>query len=226
VSRSRGRGRGRRAVLDRLTVSFPPGGLTAVTGRSGSGKTTLLEILAGLAVPDGGEIVLDGRSLAGADEEGRARIRRERIGYLPQEPAPVPLLTAHENVVLALRVRGRSEADAASIAASALIEAGLPEQVRHQRVHRLSAGEAQRVALARAAACADGLLIVDEPTSRLDESGAAAVAAVLARAASAYGQTVICATHDPAIVRAADHVLELDRPGPVATEPRPYSARL
>ncbi len=226
VSRSRGRGRGRRTVLDRLTASPAPGSLTAITGRSGSGKTTLLEILAGLAVPDDGEIVLDGRSLGGADAEARARIRRERIGYLPQEPSPVAFLSALENVVLALRVRGHSEPDATTIATAALADVGLAEQVRHQRVHRLSAGEAQRVALARALACAGGLLVVDEPTSRLDQSGAAAVARLLARTAADNGQTVICATHDPAIVRLADQVLELDRPEAATSATRPGPVRV
>jgi ABC-type lipoprotein export system ATPase subunit len=223
VSRHRGRGRGHRAVLRSLTARVAPGALTVVTGPSGSGKTTLLELLAGLAAPDAGEVLLDGRSLGDAGPEGRARIRRERIGYLPQEPSPIAFLSAAENVTLALRLRGRAEAAAGAAARAALGDVGLPPAVHAQRVQRLSAGEAQRVALARALACADGLLIVDEPTSRLDESGAAAVAQLLTCAA-ADGHTVVCATHDQEIVRRAQHVLELGRSRDTVPAPRPDAA--
>jgi ABC-type lipoprotein export system ATPase subunit len=93
-------------------------------------------------------------------------------------------------------------------AAEALIRAGLADRAS-QRVHRLSAGEAQRLALARALASARGLLVVDEPTSRQDENNAQAIAALLAAAAHEEGQTVICATHDPAVIRHADKVVAL-----------------
>jgi ABC-type lipoprotein export system ATPase subunit len=213
LSRRRGRGARRRAVIEELSVSFQPGCLTAVTGRSGSGKTTLLELLAALRAADAGELLLDGVSLAGAGPEGLAEVRRRRIGYLPQEPSPVGFLSAAENVVLALRIRGRP-ADLASVAADEILaRVGLADRSR-QRVWRLSAGEGQRVALARAIACADGLLVVDEPTSRLDQASAAAVARLLAETASGDGQTVICATHDPEVIRHADEVLELGLASP------------
>src|SRR5207302_3079290 len=104
----RGRGRGARArsVLDGLTLSLAAGRLTVVTGPSGVGKTTLVRLLGGLDRPDSGELLFDGLSLAGYNAEARAALRRERIGYLPQEPSPVPFLSAEENVVLALRLRG------------------------------------------------------------------------------------------------------------------------
>jgi peptide/nickel transport system ATP-binding protein/energy-coupling factor transport system ATP-binding protein len=215
VSRYRGRGTHRRAVLEEFSVTFQAGCLTAVTGRSGSGKTTLLELVAGLQAPDAGELVLDGTSMAGADAEQRAGVRRRLIGYLPQEPSPVGFLSAAENVALALRIRGRSAPEAGRVAIDGLARIGLADRSR-QRVSRLSAGEAQRVALARAIACADGLLVVDEPTSRLDEASAASVARLLAQTAAENGQTVICATHDPEVMRYADHILELGavNPGP------------
>jgi len=115
-------------------------------------------------------------------------------------------------VVLALRIRGWSATAAAERAAVALARVGLTERAR-QRVHRLSAGEAQRVALARALASARGLLIVDEPTSRLDEAHAAGVAEMLIDAATEDGQTVICATHDPSVIRRGQEVLALTGPG-------------
>jgi ABC-type lipoprotein export system ATPase subunit len=210
VSRSRGAGAGRRLVINGLSLTFGIGQMTAVTGRSGTGKTTLLRLLGGLDVPDAGVVTIDGRSLGACDAEGRAALRRERTGYLPQEPAPVGFLSAEENVVLALALRGIDPDGGAQRAVVALSQLGLSDRLR-QRVARLSAGEAQRVALARALAGARGLLIVDEPTSRLDEAAAAAVAELLAATSAGGGQTVICATHDPEVIRRADHVIDLSR---------------
>jgi ABC-type lipoprotein export system ATPase subunit len=203
LTRSRGAGR---PVIEQLTRGFGPGGLIAITGPSGAGKTTLLRLLAGLDLPDAGTVAIDGIELTAAGAEARAAVRRERIGYLPQEPAPVGFLSAIENVVLALRVRGFEPAAASELAAAALSDVGLAGRLR-QRVARLSAGEAQRVALARALASARGLLLVDEPTSRLDTANAAAVAALLLQAALL--QTVVCATHDPEVIARADEVVEL-----------------
>ena len=199
----------RRRVLSGLTHEFAPGQLTAVTGRSGAGKTTLLKLMAGLDRPSSGHVVLDGHPLDDDTGEQLASLRRQRIGYLSQEPAPIGFLSAEENTVLILRIRGWDADAAAERAVTALTRAGLADRAR-QRVHRLSAGEAQRLALARALAGARGLLIVDEPTSRQDETNARAVAALLAAAAHQEGQTVICATHDPTVIGRADHVMALD----------------
>jgi ABC-type lipoprotein export system ATPase subunit len=208
VARTYRRGLTRRDVLGGLTHDFAPGRLTAITGRSGAGKTTLLKLVAGLDRPSSGQVTLDGQPLGDRDGEQLASLRRERIGYLSQEPAPIGFLSAEENAVLVLRIRGWDADAAAERAASALTRASLADRAR-QRVHRLSAGEAQRLALARALASARGLLIVDEPTSRQDERNARAVAALLAAAAHEEGQTVICATHDPAVISQADHVVVL-----------------
>lgn len=209
VRRSRGRGRARRAVLNGLARRLAPGRMTVVVGPSGSGKTTLLRLLAALDRPDGGEVVIDGEAVIAWDEERRAALRRRRIGYLPQEPSPIAFLSAEENVALALLLRGWDSAAALERAAVVLAWLGLAERSR-QRVSRLSAGEAQRVALARALASARGLLVVDEPTSRLDEASAAAVGQLLARAAVEDAQTVVCATHDPQLIRAAHEVFDLE----------------
>ena len=189
--------------------------MTAITGRSGAGKTTLLKLVAGLDHPSSGQVTLDGDPLGDRNGEQLASLRRERIGYLSQEPAPIGFLSAEENAVLILRIRGWDADAAAERAATALTRAGLADRAR-QRVYRLSAGEAQRLALARALASARGLLIVDEPTSRQDENNARAVAALLAAAAHEEGQTVICATHDPAVIRRADHVVVLPQEPPAA----------
>ena len=208
VARTYGHGLTRRDVLGGLTHDFAPGRMTAITGRSGAGKTTLLKLVAGLDRPSSGQVTLDGDPLGDRNGEQLASLRRERIGYLSQEPAPIGFLSAEENAVLVLRIRGWDADAAAERAATALTRAGLADRAR-QRVYRLSAGEAQRLALARALASARGLLIVDEPTSRQDENNARAVAALLAAAAHEEGQTVICATHDPAVIRQADQVVVL-----------------
>jgi len=209
VGRAYGRGLSRRHVLAGFTHDFAPGLMTVVTGRSGAGKTTLLKLVAGLDRASSGLVVLDGNPLHDRDDEQLASLRRQRIGYLSQEPAPIGFLSAEENTVLILRIRGWDAAAAAERAAKALTRTGLASLAR-QHVSRLSAGEAQRLALARALASARGLLIVDEPTSRQDETNARAIAALLAAAAHEEGQTVICTTHDPAVIGHADRVLALD----------------
>jgi ABC-type lipoprotein export system ATPase subunit len=205
-ARGLSRAYGARQVLEELSATFAAGVFTVVTGRSGSGKSTLLRLLCGLDLPDGGGVLLDSIPL-GEDPERLAEIRRTRIGYLAQEPAPLPFLTASENIELALAVRGCERGEAARRAATALADVELAERAR-QRVARLSAGERQRVGLARALACANGLLILDEPTSRLDQSATTDVAELLARAASS-GQTIVCASHDPIMIARADGVIEL-----------------
>jgi ABC-type lipoprotein export system ATPase subunit len=216
VSRAYRQAAGERIVLDRLGHEFARGRMTAVTGRSGSGKTTLLRLLAGLDHPDAGRVAIDGVSLDELDAERLAALRRERVGYLPQEPAPVGFLSAEENIALVLRIRGWESSEVAERTRAALARVELSSRAR-QRIARLSAGEAQRVALARALAGARGLVIVDEPTSRLDEASAELVATLLAAAAGEDGQTVIVATHDPAVIRVADEVLALDAAvGPAA----------
>jgi ABC-type lipoprotein export system ATPase subunit len=209
--RSLARAYGSRTVLNQLTHNFAPQKLTVVAGRSGSGKTTLLRLIAGLDRADAGEVLIDAQPLTGRDREQLAALRRARIGYMPQEPATVEFLSASENVALALALRGVGSGAAAQTVNSLLTALGLEERAA-QRVERLSAGEVQRVALARAMAAARGLLILDEPTSRLDEASAELVAGLIGQAARG-GQTVICATHDPRLTERADEVLALSPPG-------------
>ena len=197
---------GDRRVLDRVSREFPAGALTAVVGRSGSGKTTLLHLLAGLERPSAGGVRVAGEDLGRLDRTGLADLRRRHVALLTQEPGLVPYLSARENVELGLALRGR-EPDAA---ADALAEVGLGERLG-QPASRLSAGERQRVALARALAAGASLLLVDEPTARLDEENARVAGRLLARAAREHGLAVVCATHDPPLVELADERLDLAR---------------
>jgi ABC-type lipoprotein export system ATPase subunit len=196
-----------RTILDGLSYTFAPGGLTVITGRSGSGKSTLMRLLAGLQRPDAGEVLIDGAHLVARDREQLAALRRQRIGYLPQEPAAVDFLSAQENLRLALALRGADGDDAGADVSALLAALGLADRSR-QRLVRLSAGEIQRVALARALATGRGLLLLDEPTSRLDETNAGIVASMLSRAVLG-GQTVICATHDQTIIDEADDTVAM-----------------
>ena len=196
---------GARRVLDGVDAAFERGRLHAVTGPSGSGKTTLLHIIAGLELPDGGDVLVDGREVASLDRAGRARLRAAQIGYVGQQPGLVPFLSALENVQLALALRG---AESHERAVEALRSVGLEERIQ-QRVARLSTGERGRVALARALAGRPAVLLADEPTSRLDEANALAAAALLSQLAREHGVAIVCATHDRAVIDQADRELAL-----------------
>jgi ABC-type lipoprotein export system ATPase subunit len=198
------KGYGTRKVLDDLTAQFRSSTLTAVTGPSGSGKTTLLHVLAGLELPDGGAVDVLGTALTELDRAGRARVRRDHIGYVGQQPGLVPTLSARENVQLALALRGLPTEPAREM----LVAVGLEDR-SEQRVSRLSTGERGRVAIARALAPRPELLLADEPTSRLDQANAIAVGALFVRLAREFGAAVVCATHDPLLIEQADDALRL-----------------
>ncbi|HWL33933.1 MAG TPA: ATP-binding cassette domain-containing protein [Gaiellaceae bacterium] len=195
---------GAAAPIERLDATFAPGKLTVVTGPSGSGKTTLLLLLAGLELPDEGDVLLDGVSLAGLDRAGRAELRRTRLAFVGQTAGLTPFLGARENVELALELRGLPSDGAAP----ALAAVGLAEHA-DRPVAELSAGQRERAALARAVAVQPRVIVADEPTARLDGANALALGALLAEVAGTTGATVICATHDPLLIEQADAELSL-----------------
>jgi ABC-type lipoprotein export system ATPase subunit len=198
---------GDRAVLRGIDLAVARGRLIAVVGRSGSGKTTVLHLLAGLLRPTAGEVVIGGASLDGTSRTALAALRRESICVVTQEPGLVPHLSARENVMLGLGLRGLSAA--APRADEALDAVGLTE-LRARRAATLSAGERQRVAIARALATDAPLLLADEPTARLDEENARAVGDLLAHAARKRHLAVVCATHDQALIDLADEIVYLE----------------
>ena len=206
--KSYGSGAQERIVLDGLDASFGSGRLVAVTGPSGSGKTTLLHLLAGLADPDDGEVVVLGHKLADLDREARAALRREDVAFIGQDPGLTPFLSARENVELGLALRRLPAPEAEERALEALKRVGLGERVE-QRAGRLSAGERQRVAIARAVAAEARLLLADEPTARLDEANALGVGSLFVGLARDSGVAVVVATHDALVIEQADARLEL-----------------
>lgn len=196
---------GIRVVLDALDAEFEGATFHAVTGPSGSGKTALLNVVAGLELPTAGSVRVDGRDVAALDRAGRAALRRDAVGYVAQQPGLLPFLSAVENVELALRVRGR---DGAAAALEALAAVGLADRAE-QRVERLFGGERLRVAIARAVAARPPVLLADEPTSRLDQANALAVAELLGQLAREWSVAVIVASHDPIVLDRAHRQLAL-----------------
>jgi ABC-type lipoprotein export system ATPase subunit len=203
-----GAGATRTHVLNGLTASFESARFYAVTGRSGSGKTTFLHLLAGLEVPTRGDVTLLGVTVSSLDRTERAAFRRAHVGFVGQQPGLVGFLTAEENVVLGLALRGVDEAERADRAATALEAVGLEERAG-DRVAHLSMGERVRVAVARALALRPAFLLVDEPTARLDQANAQAVAGLLRALAREHGTTIVCATHDPVAIEQADEEFPL-----------------
>ena len=174
-----------------------------VTGPSGSGKSTLLALLAGLDVPDEGEVVIDGTVLSALDREERARFRRDRIAFIGQSPGLSGFLSARENVELGLALRGSEGVEAHERSIDALAAVGLADHADRQ-VGVLSAGQRERVAVARALAARPSVILADEPTSRVDVAAAYSLAGLLADIAREHGTTVVCATHDPILIALAD----------------------
>lgn len=191
-----GDGEGRLTILQDVNFAIAPGETVAVVGASGSGKSTLLGLLAGLDQPSGGQVCLDGISLAALDEDGRARLRGRLLGFVFQSFQLLPALTALENVLLPLELSGVE--NAAALAREWLIRVGLGERLDHYPKH-LSGGEQQRVALARAFAPAPRLILADEPTGNLDQATGAQIMALMFRLNREQGTTLVLVTHDPAM---------------------------
>jgi ABC-type lipoprotein export system ATPase subunit len=203
VVKTHGRDAAAAHVFDGLDAVFESGRLTVVTGPSGSGKTTLLHLLAGLDLPDEGEVRVAGAEVQALDRAGRAELRRREVALVPQQSGLVPFLSARENVELGLEIRALKADPREALAA-----VGLSERAG-QRVSRLSAGEQVRVAIARALAVRPALLLVDEPTARLDQANALRLATLLTTLARESGAAVACATHDPVVIEQADGELSL-----------------
>jgi putative ABC transport system ATP-binding protein len=194
-------------ILDGVSFTIARGEAVAVVGASGSGKSTLLGLLAGLDVPSTGRVVLDGADLGALDEDGRARWRGGRVGFVFQSFQLLPALTALENVTLPLELAGRG--DARERAVDILGRVGLAERLTHYP-RQLSGGEQQRVALARAFVARPRVLFADEPTGNLDTATGRAVADLLFELNAQAGTTLVVVTHDERLAARCARTLRLD----------------
>lgn len=194
-------------LLDNINFSVAAGTSVAVLGASGSGKTTLLGLLAGLDVPTQGEVILDGRSLNDYDEDGRAQIRAERVGFVFQNFQLLFGLTALENVMLPLEL---AQAPHPRKTAEQLLDrVGLGERLHHYP-NQLSGGEQQRCAIARAFSTQPRCLFADEPTGNLDSETGKRIIELLFELNSEQGTTLIMATHDNNLSQICNSRLHLD----------------
>jgi putative ABC transport system ATP-binding protein len=198
--------RGPLTVLSGIDFSLGAGESLAIVGPSGSGKTTLLGLLAGLDTASEGQVLAAGVDLGALDEDGRAAFRRREVGFVFQTFQLLPTLTALENVMVPLELRGERGAQAR--AAELLGRVGLGERLDHYPV-QLSGGEQQRVALARAFIHKPRLLFADEPTGNLDSATGARLVELLFELNQAHGTTLILVTHDLDLAERAARRLRL-----------------
>lgn len=197
---------GELALLRDVGFSVATGEAVAVVGASGSGKTTLLGLLAGLDTPTSGEVWLDGRAIFQLDEDGRAALRRDLVGFVFQSFQLLPNLTALENVMLPLELAGRD--DASDVANEILARVGLARRVGHYP-RQLSGGEQQRIAIARAIAPRPQILFADEPTGNLDPDTGAQIIQLLLSLRRQIGVALILVTHDADLAGQCDRRLLL-----------------
>lgn len=194
-------------LLHDVSLSISAGESVAVVGASGAGKSTLLGLLAGLDTPTAGRVMIDGTDLFGLDEDQRAQLRAEKVGFVFQAFQLLPNLTALENVMLPMELAGRR--DALDVAGSVLQRVGLGARAGHYP-KQLSGGEQQRVAIARAFAPHPTVLFADEPTGNLDRNTGARIIDLLFELNAEQGTTLVLVTHDPSLAQRCGRQVELE----------------
>ncbi|CAN5651184.1 ABC transporter ATP-binding protein [soil metagenome] len=191
-------GAGELTVLKEISFSLPHGSTCAILGPSGSGKTTLLGLCAGLDRPTSGSVLLNGDPLADMDEDERARVRNEHVGFVFQNFQLIPTLTALENVMVPMELRGDRTARALGL--ELLQRVGLGDRVDHHPT-QLSGGEQQRVALARAFINRPKILFADEPTGNLDSETSSGIIDIMMELNRSAGTALVLVTHDPDVAK-------------------------
>ena len=194
-------------ILSKVSFSIAPGASVAIVGPSGAGKSTLLALLAGLDLPSEGYVVLNGANLGQLDEDGRARVRADSVGFVFQSFHLVPSLNALENVMLPLELAGRN--DARDAAREIIERVGLKERWSHYPA-QLSGGEKQRVAIARAFATEPAVLFADEPTGNLDTRTGENIMELMFELNRKSSTTLVLVTHDNSLAGRCERVLSLD----------------
>ena len=198
---------GHLTILSDVSFRIAKGESVAIVGASGAGKSTLLALLAGLDLPTSGAIWLDGTELTALDEDGRARVRAEKVGFVFQSFHLVPSLNALENVMLPLELAGRR---APRESALAILDAvGLKDRLRHYP-SQLSGGEKQRVAIARAFATEPSVLFADEPTGNLDARTGQNIMNIMFELNRDSSTTLVLVTHDKSLAERCDREIGLD----------------
>jgi putative ABC transport system ATP-binding protein len=198
---------GRLTILDNVTLSIPAGQTAAIIGTSGAGKSTLLALLAGLDEPTSGKVWINNVEITALDEDGRAAVRAQHVGFVFQSFHLVPSLTAVENVMLPLELAGQSNARQAAL--DVLQKVGLAPRAGHYP-RQLSGGEQQRVAIARAFVTKPAILFADEPTGNLDANTGERIIQLLFELNQATHTTLVLVTHDNAIATRCERVIRLD----------------
>ncbi|MGH8227156.1 MAG: ABC transporter ATP-binding protein [Steroidobacteraceae bacterium] len=194
-------------IVRDVSLEIAAGESVSISGASGAGKSTLLALLAGLDTPTSGSVWIAGQDLTRLDEDGRARLRAERVGFVFQAFHLIPALTALENVRLPLELAGR--ADARGAALEALARVGLEARTGHYP-RQLSGGEQQRVALARAFVTRPAVLFADEPTGNLDSVTGEQVADLLFDLNAQSGTTLVLVTHERALAARCERTLHME----------------
>ena len=212
-------GAGELKILKGVDIDLRPGELTLLMGPSGSGKTTLLSILGCILTATSGALKVSGEEAIGRSSEGLADIRRRHIGFVFQSYNLFPTLTALENVMVALDVRGTMTADPVIAAAEALKAVGLGHRM-HAYPSKLSGGEKQRVAIARSLAGHPSVVLADEPTAALDTENGKAVMELLAQVAKDPNRAVLAVTHDHRNLSYADRIIRIED-GRIVADERP-----
>jgi putative ABC transport system ATP-binding protein len=194
-------------ILSDVSFEISAGESVAVVGPSGAGKSTLLALLAGLDLPTAGHVVLNTANLSELDEDGRAQLRAENVGFVFQSFHLVPSLNALENVMLPLELAGQSNARSAAL--EIIKKVGLGERWSHYPA-QLSGGEKQRVAIARAFATEPAVLFADEPTGNLDSRTGANIMELMFELNRSSSTTLVLVTHDQSLAERCDRILSLD----------------
>ena len=194
-------------ILSNVNFRILAGESVAVVGPSGAGKSTLLALLAGLDLPTDGNVELNGENLSDLDEDGRARIRADSVGFVFQSFHLVPSLNALENVMLPLELAGRS--DARNVSRDIIGKVGLKDRWSHYPA-QLSGGEKQRVAIARAFATEPAVLFADEPTGNLDSRTGSTIMELMFDLNRSSSTTLVLVTHDKALAGRCKRMLSLD----------------